>query len=94
MIKKLQKTNKMTSNHNADSPKSSKMVLRRFFPILPLLLTLSAFVIGMLCLFAGSKPGFMEGYDIVTVRLPLHDSSNTKLICKTAQRLHTRILNR
>jgi general stress protein CsbA len=28
-----------------------------------------AFVLGMLCLFAGHKPGFMEDYHIVTVSI-------------------------
>lgn len=44
----------------------------RFTPLLPLLLTMSAFILGMLCLFAGNKPGFMEDYDIITVSTPCH----------------------
>jgi len=37
----------------------------RFSAIAPLLFTIAAFVLAMLCLFAGSKQGFMEDYDIV-----------------------------
>ena len=42
----------------------------RFAAIAPLLFTIAAFVLAMLCLFAGSKKGFMEDYDIITVRSP------------------------
>lgn len=44
-----------------------KDVTMRFSVIAPLLFTVGAFVLGMLALFAGSKAGFMEDYDIVTL---------------------------
>lgn len=34
---------------------------------LPMLAAFIAFVLGMLCLFAGRKAGFLEGCDILTV---------------------------
>lgn len=37
--------------------------------ILPVLCTIGALVLAFLCIFAGNKPGFMENYDILTVRL-------------------------
>lgn len=33
---------------------------------------MGAFILGMLCLFAGNKPGFMEDYDIITVSSTLY----------------------
>lgn len=39
----------------------------RFAAVAPLLFTLAAFVLAFLCLFAGSKSGFMEEYDIISV---------------------------
>ncbi|KAH8659270.1 actin cortical patch SUR7/pH-response regulator pali [Tricladium varicosporioides] len=39
----------------------------RYGPILPLLLAFVAFVLGLLCMFAGNKPGFMEDHHIVTI---------------------------
>jgi hypothetical protein len=36
--------------------------------LFPMLCAIAAFVLSMLCLFAGSKPGFMEEYSIITVR--------------------------
>ena len=62
----LQKTNRTASTTES----TRRFDAMRFTAILPLLLTLGAFILGMLCLFAGSKPGFMENYDIVTVSLP------------------------
>jgi general stress protein CsbA len=39
-----------------------------------------AFVLSMLCLFAGHKPGFMEEYHIVTVWISsTQSSSNTDI---------------
>lgn len=35
--------------------------------LVPVALAIVAFVLSMLCLFAGNKPGFMEDYHIVTV---------------------------
>lgn len=51
----------------------------RFTPLLPLLLTMGAFILGVLCLFAGNKPGFMEGYDIITVSSTLSLSHHPPL---------------
>ncbi|TID16839.1 putative sur7 protein [Venturia nashicola] len=39
----------------------------RLLPIVPILLSIGALVLGFLCLFAGSKPNFMEGYSILTL---------------------------
>lgn len=39
----------------------------RFSALIPLACALAAFVLSMLCLFAGHKPGFMEEYHIITV---------------------------
>lgn len=39
----------------------------RFSAILPVLLGLAAFILSLLCIFAGSKSGFMEDYAIVTL---------------------------
>ena len=39
----------------------------RCLAILPFLCLLVAFVLSMLMLFAGSKPGFLENYDLLTV---------------------------
>jgi len=35
--------------------------------LFPMACAIAAFVLGMLCLFAGHKPGFMEDYDILTL---------------------------
>lgn len=37
---------------------------------IPMACTIVTFVLGMLCLFAGNKAGFMEDYHIVTVCVP------------------------
>ncbi|KAL3428457.1 SUR7 protein [Phlyctema vagabunda] len=37
----------------------------RFSALLPLLFAIAAFILSMLCLFAGHKEGFMEDYDII-----------------------------
>lgn len=39
----------------------------RFSALIPVVLSAAAFILTMLCLFAGSKPGFMEDYAVVTV---------------------------
>ena len=40
----------------------------RLLPIVPLLLSIGALILAFLCLFAGSKPNFLENYSILTVR--------------------------
>jgi general stress protein CsbA len=45
----------------------SKMVMR-ILAVLPTVFCTVALVLSFLCLFAGSKKGFMEDYAIVTVR--------------------------
>ncbi|KAF4952423.1 hypothetical protein FGADI_6781 [Fusarium gaditjirri] len=40
-------------------------MLSRFFVLLPLVLSMVAFILSMLCLFAGHKEGFMEEYSVV-----------------------------
>jgi hypothetical protein len=42
----------------------------RLLPIVPVLLSIAALILAFLCLFAGSKPGFMEDYSVLNVRLP------------------------
>ncbi|KAF5569809.1 hypothetical protein FPHYL_1798 [Fusarium phyllophilum] len=39
-------------------------MLSRFFVLLPLVLSMVAFILSMLCLFAGHKEGFMEEYSV------------------------------
>lgn len=39
----------------------------RLTALFPLACAIAAFILSMLCLFAGSKPNFMEDYAIVTV---------------------------
>ena len=39
----------------------------RLIALFPLLCVIVAFVLSMLCIFAGSKPGFMENFDLLTV---------------------------
>ncbi|KAF4450500.1 hypothetical protein F53441_6390 [Fusarium austroafricanum] len=39
-------------------------MLSRFFILLPLVLSMVAFILSMLCLFAGHKEGFMEEYSV------------------------------
>lgn len=39
----------------------------RFSALIPVVLSAAAFILTFLCLFAGSKKGFMEDYAIVTV---------------------------
>ena len=40
----------------------------RFVIGLPIVLSIAAFVLAMLALFAGKQPGFMEDFDIIRVR--------------------------
>ncbi|OBT93632.1 hypothetical protein VE01_08068 [Pseudogymnoascus verrucosus] len=51
----------------------------RFSVIVPLICTLAAFVLSMLCLFAGSKPNFMQDFEIITLNTSSlgHDTSPT-----------------
>jgi hypothetical protein len=46
----------------------------RFSAIIPVLLSAAALVLTFLCLFAGSKQGFMEDYAVVTVSLLFPES--------------------
>jgi len=39
----------------------------RLLPVLPAVLSLAALILAFLCLFAGSKPNFMESYSILTL---------------------------
>ncbi|KAL2040420.1 hypothetical protein N7G274_006863 [Stereocaulon virgatum] len=39
----------------------------RYVAILPIVLTLTAFILSMLCLFAGSKPGYLEQANLLTL---------------------------
>jgi hypothetical protein len=41
----------------------------RFLPVLPFLLCLVALILGFLCIFAGSKPNFLESYSILTLNV-------------------------
>lgn len=38
--------------------------------IVPLLFTLGALILSLLCLFAGSKKGFLQNADLLTVSFP------------------------
>ncbi|OBT45596.1 hypothetical protein VE00_03562 [Pseudogymnoascus sp. WSF 3629] len=51
----------------------------RFSVIVPLICALAAFVLSMLCLFAGSKPGFMQDFEIITLNTSSlgHNTSST-----------------
>ncbi|OBT88152.1 hypothetical protein VE02_03534 [Pseudogymnoascus sp. 03VT05] len=51
----------------------------RFSVIVPLVCALAAFVLSMLCLFAGSKPGFMQDFEIITLNTSSlgHNTSST-----------------
>ncbi|KFY52726.1 hypothetical protein V496_08217 [Pseudogymnoascus sp. VKM F-4515 (FW-2607)] len=51
----------------------------RFSVFVPLVCALAAFVLSMLCLFAGSKPDFMQDFDIITLNTSSlgHDTSPT-----------------
>ena len=40
----------------------------RLTALVPLLLSLAAFILSMLCIFAGSKTDYLEGADLLTVR--------------------------
>ena len=52
----------------------------RLSALFPLACAIVAFVLSMLCLFAGHKPGFMEEYHIVTVWISsTQSSSNTDI---------------
>lgn len=42
----------------------------RFIIGIPILFSVAAFVLAMLALFAGNKPGFMEDYHIIMVGAP------------------------
>lgn len=53
----------------------------RLTALIPLACAIVAFVLSMLCLFAGSKKGFMEEYHIVTVSLSQHLPSILTHIC-------------
>lgn len=35
--------------------------------VVPLVFSLTAFILGMLCIFAGSKPGYLESANLLTV---------------------------
>jgi len=41
----------------------------RLLPIFPVLLSVGALILAFLCLFAGSKPGFMEDFSIVNLNV-------------------------
>lgn len=41
---------------------------KRWIPLLPALFALVALVLAFLCVLAGSKPGYMDDYAILTVR--------------------------
>lgn len=48
---------------NPDKP-SNKI---RLFAILPVLVTIVAFILSFLCVYAGNKPGFLEDYNLFTL---------------------------
>lgn len=66
----------------------------RFSALVPFLLSLAALVLSFLCLFAGSKKSFLQGADIMTVRLEssTNSSNAVKLIPCLAQHFRNRVL--
>ena len=42
----------------------------RLTALVPLLLSLTAFILSMLCIFAGSKTGYLESANLLTVSSP------------------------
>jgi hypothetical protein len=50
----------------------------RLSALFPMACAIVAFVLSMLCLFAGHKPGFMEEYHIIEVCLPFSPSLEEK----------------
>ncbi|KAF4976334.1 hypothetical protein FZEAL_6978 [Fusarium zealandicum] len=46
-------------------------MLSRFFVLFPLVLSLAAFILSFLCLFAGRDEGFMEEYDIARLNMSM-----------------------
>lgn len=39
--------------------------------VIPLVFTLVAFILALLCVFAGSKSGYMENANLLTVMIPV-----------------------
>jgi hypothetical protein len=61
----------------------------RFSVIVPLICAIAAFVLSMLCLFAGSKPNFMQDFDIVTVSLQALLFLRRSIITNLSNQLNT-----
>jgi hypothetical protein len=49
---------------------TSSFDTRHAFRAVPLLFSFIAFILAMLALFAGNKPGVLEGYNIITASTP------------------------
>jgi hypothetical protein len=49
---------------------TSSFDTRHAFRAVPLLFSFIAFILAMLALFAGNKPGVLEGYNIITASSP------------------------
>jgi hypothetical protein len=49
----------------------------RILAIFPLLCSIAAFTLGLLCVFAGTKPGYLENVDMLTVKPYLEEVPGT-----------------
>ncbi|KAK5706582.1 hypothetical protein LTR97_001572 [Elasticomyces elasticus] len=58
---------RVTQRQSRRSNDINKTATMRFLALVPVLLSAAALVLTLLCLFAGSKQGFMEEYAIVTL---------------------------
>ena len=47
----------------------------RLAAIIPIVLSFTAFILSLLCLFAGSKVGFLEDANLLTVSSPTYIAS-------------------
>ena len=68
----------------------------RITAVVPLLFSLIAFILSLLCVFAGSKRGYLENGDLLTVRMAAYLTRESFIADKTghiAQHLYARSLD-
>lgn len=53
-----------------------------------MVLSMVAFILSMLCLFAGHKEGFMEDYSVARVSLSQPQDTHTLILTNPAQHFH------
>jgi len=58
----------------------------RILAIFPLLCSIAAFTLALLCIFAGSKPGYLENVDMLTVK---QSRESVKRLLLILQQLNT-----